>query len=40
MVSAPRPARFHLSRDAVFWILAAVAMVVLGIVLDLLWGSF
>lgn len=39
MASRPRPRRFHISREAAFWILAAAAMVVLGIVLDLLWGS-
>ena len=39
MAVSPSRRRFRISRDAAFWILAAAAMIVLGIVLDLLWGS-
>lgn len=36
--SVPRRS-FRISRDTVFWILAAAAMIVLGVVLDVLWGG-
>lgn len=31
--------RFHLSRDQAFWVLTAAGLVVLGILLDMLWGG-
>ena len=36
--TAPRRV-FRWNRDVAFWVLAAAAMIVLGIVLDILWGN-
>lgn len=37
--AAGRP-KFRISREAAFWILVAAAMIAIGIVLDVFWGSF
>ncbi len=39
MASTAPARKFRLSRDAIFWILAAVAMIALGIILDVYWGN-
>ncbi len=39
-MAATEPHRgFHVTRDMLFWILAAVAMIALGVVLDIVWGN-
>ncbi len=39
-MAATAPRRIlGMDREVAFWVLAAAAMIVLGIVLDLLWGS-
>ncbi len=39
-MAATAPRRFlGMNRDVAFWVLAAAAMIVLGVVLDLLWGN-
>ncbi len=41
MSAPPSRRRFPvISRELAFWILAAVAMIVVGIILDILWGNF
>lgn len=39
MASTPPRRRFRIKREVAFWILAAAAMIVLGIVLDVFWGN-
>ncbi len=41
MPDPPPRRRFPaVNREIAFWILAAVAMIVVGILLDILWGNF
>ncbi len=39
MASPPARRHFRVTREVAFWILAAVAMIILGIVLDVFWGN-
>lgn len=39
MASAPSRRPFRITREVAFWILAAAVMIVLGIVLDIVWGN-
>lgn len=39
MAATPPRRILGMDREVAFWVLAAAAMIVLGIVLDLLWGS-
>ncbi len=39
MATTPTRRPFRISREVAFWILAAVAMILLGIVLDVFWGN-
>ncbi len=39
MASSERPRILGVDRDVAFWVLAIVLLIVLGIALDLLWGS-
>lgn len=40
-MAATAPRRIlGLDREVAFWVAVAAAMIVLGVVLDLLWGSF
>ncbi len=39
MASAVRARKLRISRDTLFWILAAVAMIIVGILLDVYWGN-
>jgi len=40
MAATERRRILGMDRDVAFWVLVAVAMIALGIVLDVLWGSF
>jgi hypothetical protein len=39
MASTASRKPFRISRDAAFWILAIVAMIAIGIILDIVWGN-
>ncbi len=39
MASTAPVRKFRISRDTVFWVLAAVAMIIVGILLDVYWGN-
>ncbi len=39
MAATPTRRPFRITREVAFWILAAVAMIIVGILLDVFWGN-
>jgi hypothetical protein len=39
MATTPNRRPFRITREVAFWVLAAVALIVIGIVLDVFWGN-
>lgn len=39
MAATPPRRPFRITREVAFWILAAVAMIIVGILLDVVWGN-